>query len=84
MRRFRRLEDLQATISAEINARYIGKEVEILVEGIHKDRWMGRTRTNKLVFFESAENYAGKLVHVRIQHTGAWSMNGNPVKSVMP
>lgn len=76
MRRFRVLEDLQARISTEINATHLDRVVEILVERKHKNRWMGRTRTNKLVFFESDFDHGGQLVKVRIHHSGAWSMNG--------
>jgi tRNA-2-methylthio-N6-dimethylallyladenosine synthase len=80
MRRFRALEELQAGISHEINASHLGQEVEILVEGRHKNRWMGRTRTNKLVFFESPSYYAGELVRVQVEHNGSWSMNGSLIE----
>ena len=52
MDRFRALEDLQSGIAAEINRGYVGRTVEVLVEEKHKGRWKGRTRTNKLVFFD--------------------------------
>lgn len=76
MRRFRTLEDLQARIAGEINAEYLDKEVEVLVEGRQRGRWKGRTRTNKLVFFESPEDLAGQLEHIHIQWSGPWSMRG--------
>jgi len=76
MRRFRQLEALQEDISSEINSRYLGETVEVLVEEKHRGRWKGRTRTNKLVFFESDRPLRGELVAVKIDHTGAWSMNG--------
>ena len=50
MHRFRLLEELQAGIAADINARYLGREVEVLFEEKIKGRWKGRTPTNKLVF----------------------------------
>ncbi|MGA9533703.1 MAG: tRNA (N6-isopentenyl adenosine(37)-C2)-methylthiotransferase MiaB [Anaerolineales bacterium] len=76
MRRFRTLEELQEGISTEINNRYLGETVEVLVEEKHRGRWKGRTRTNKLVFFESEQSLRGALVAVEIHHSGAWSMNG--------
>jgi tRNA-2-methylthio-N6-dimethylallyladenosine synthase len=76
MQRFRALEDLQAGIAAEINANYVGEVVEILVEEKHKGRWKGRTRTNKLVFFNSLEDHHSQLVQVRIEWAGPWSMRG--------
>lgn len=77
MRRFRELEGLQESISIEINARHLDTVVEVLVERRHKGRWMGRTPTNKLVFFDSPGDLRGELVSVRIQHSGAWSLRGS-------
>ena len=48
----------------------------MLVEESHKGRWRGRTRHNKLVFFDDAGNWRGRLAHVRITWTGPWSMIG--------
>lgn len=77
MRRFRILEDLQERIAAEINTRYLGETVEVLVEGEHKGRWKGRTRTNKLVFFDSDANHHGQLAPVHIAWTGPWTLIGS-------
>ena len=87
-RRFRALEELQAGIAAEINARYVGRSVEVLVEEKHRGRWKGRTRTNKLVFFDDSSAVAaseaavgdlrGRRVPVRIHWAGPWSMVGAP------
>jgi tRNA-2-methylthio-N6-dimethylallyladenosine synthase len=78
MSRFRALEGMQARIAGEINARHIGNIVEVLVEEKHRRRWRGRTRTNKLVFFESDEDYQGEIVPVQIEWAGPWSMRGIP------
>lgn len=76
-RRRQAIEDLQAEIVGKINARWLGQTVEVLVEEKTKDRWKGRTRTNKLVFFEDAtRDWRGKLTHVKIEWTGPWSMVG--------
>ncbi len=71
------LEETQIQIATEINARLLGETVPILVEGRQRGRWRGRTRTNKLVFFESDDNWRGKLARVRITWTGPWSMIGD-------
>lgn len=76
MRRFRALEDLQAGISEVIHHSYIGRTVDVLVETKYQGRWKGRTRTNKLVFFESEAQLRGQIVPVEIELAGAWSMNG--------
>ncbi len=75
-RRHRMLDDLQAEIVAEINSRYLGQTVEVLVEDQHKGKWRGRTPQNKLVFFEDAGEWKGKLVNLEITWTGPWSMQG--------
>lgn len=77
-RRRELLENLQREIVAEINARYLDQTVEVLVEDFHKGKWRGRTRTNKLVFFEDERNRKGELVDVTITWTGPWSMQGVP------
>ncbi|MCK4962943.1 MAG: TRAM domain-containing protein, partial [Anaerolineales bacterium] len=82
MYRFRVLEELQAQIAGEINTGYVGRTVNVLVEEMHKDRWKGRTRTNKLVFFKSDDNLRGQTVPVRIEWAGPWSMRGVPAMSV--
>ena len=73
-RRFHMLEDLQEGILAEINADLLGQEVEVLFEEKVKDRWKGRTPTNKLVFVESDEDLRGKIELVTVTWTGPWSM----------
>jgi tRNA-2-methylthio-N6-dimethylallyladenosine synthase len=77
VRRFRALEELQARIAAELNQRYVGQTLEVLVEGKHKGRWMGRTRTNRLVFYDStSRDWGGSRVPVRITQNTAWSLQG--------
>lgn len=77
MRRFRLLEDLQADIAAEINARAVGQTLEVLVEENHKGKWKGRTRTNKIVFFTHEDDWRGRLAHVTITQATAWSLQGD-------
>ncbi|HMN61747.1 MAG TPA: MiaB/RimO family radical SAM methylthiotransferase, partial [Anaerolinea sp.] len=76
MRRFRLLEDLQESVLAEINTRYLGQTTPVLFEEKVKRRWKGRTPTNKLVFAESAEDLRGQVRGARITWTGPWSMLG--------
>ncbi|HEY81970.1 MAG TPA: tRNA (N6-isopentenyl adenosine(37)-C2)-methylthiotransferase MiaB [Dehalococcoidia bacterium] len=70
------IEQLQEQIAAEINAQLLNKTVEILVEGKAKDKWQGRTRTGKLVFFSSDGDHLGKLVNIKIERTSPWSLQG--------
>ena len=75
-RRWRVLNDQHERISGQINRRYQDQVVEVLVEDEHKGKWRGRTRTNKLVFFDSELDHRGQLVNVKIDKTGPWSMTG--------
>jgi tRNA-2-methylthio-N6-dimethylallyladenosine synthase len=74
--RLQKIDHLQANVVAEINVKYLGQTVEVLVEDNHQGKWRGRTRLNKLVFFEDARDLHGELVDVRITRTGPWSMQG--------
>jgi tRNA-2-methylthio-N6-dimethylallyladenosine synthase len=77
MRRFRVLEELQERIVDEINKKYLGQSVEVLFEEKVKNRWRGRTPTNKLVFVESEADLKGKILPVTVTWTGPWSMQAN-------
>ena len=75
-RRFRLIEELQEGIADEINQAYQDQTVDVLFEGINKNRWRGRTPTNKLVFVESDQDLLGKVLPINITWTGPWSMQG--------
>jgi len=75
-RRLNMVEQLQEGIAAEINARLLGKTVEILVEGRKKGKWQGRTRSGKLVFFSDNGDHLGQLVNIKIEKTSPWSLQG--------
>jgi tRNA-2-methylthio-N6-dimethylallyladenosine synthase len=74
--RLDKIEQLQETIAAEINRQLLGKTVEVLVEGKKKDKWHGRTRTGKLVFFTDTNDCRGQLVTIKIDKTSPWSLQG--------
>lgn len=74
--RLERLETLQARVVAEINSRFLGRVVPVLVEEQHKGKWRGRTPQNKLVFFEDDRDLRGHVVDIEITWTGPWSMQG--------
>ena len=83
-RRRQTVDDLQKRIAGEINARFLGQRVEVLVEDRHKGKWRGRTRTNKLVFFTDDADWRGKLALVEITWSGPWSMLGRVRGAVDP
>jgi len=83
-RRRKALDYLQGEIVAALNAQLLGNHVEILVEGRKKGRWWGRTRTDRLVFFEDDRDWLGELAEVKITWTGPWSLIGEPVSEKRP
>lgn len=74
--RLNKIEALQARIAGEIASRFMGKTVEVLVEGKKGGKWYGRTRGDKLTFFHSEINCLGKLVSVAITKTSPWALQG--------
>ena len=81
--RFDRLLELQNSISREINDELLGKEVEVLVEGLSKSSkttYTGRTRGNKIVNLKGREDLVGKLVKVKIETVQTWSLLGKLVE----
>ena len=74
--RLGKIEELQTAIAREINLQLQGKEMEILVEGKKGGKWFGRTRSNKLVFFENAGDWLGQLARIQIEKTSPWSLGG--------
>ena len=77
--RRQRIDDLQEAIQRDINSELLGQDVEILVEGRHRGKWQGRTRSNKLVYFQDQVDRRGQLVHVNVTKTSPWSLQGTPV-----
>ena len=83
-RRLKGLETLQEGILTSINSAYMDETVQVLAENRKRGSWSGRTRGNKLVYFDINEsgrfetdtNLTGKLVDVRITRAGPWSLAG--------
>ena len=81
--RFNRVLSKVNEIVGEINQSYIGRTVEVLVEGKSKtddNRFMGRTRQNKLVNFDAkSEDLIGKLINVEITSATGFSLIGKEI-----
>jgi tRNA-2-methylthio-N6-dimethylallyladenosine synthase len=75
-RRLSEIERLQEGIEAEINARLLGRTVEVLVEGKQGGKWQGRTRSDKLVFFNDRNDRMGQTVRIKVEKTSPWSLQG--------
>ncbi|MFC1992758.1 tRNA (N6-isopentenyl adenosine(37)-C2)-methylthiotransferase MiaB [Chloroflexota bacterium] len=80
-RRLSEIEKLQEKIATEINVQLSGTTVEVLVEGRVKGKWQGRTRSDKLVFFNNDSDCLGRLMEIRIEKTSPWSLQGRVASS---
>jgi len=78
-RRLHEVERVQAEIATEINQTLVGTTQDVLVEGTRQGKWYGRTRSNKLLFFESVDVRAGSVVPVEVTSASSWSLQGRPV-----
>lgn len=80
--RLRFLNSVVSEVAHRRNKRYLGKTVEVLVEGISErnpNRLTGRTRSNKIVNFEANENFVGKFVDLVVEEANPWALRGHMV-----
>ena len=80
--RNQRLLELVNSIAARKYEAFIGRQVQILVEGPSRKngaRFTGRTRCNKIVLFDGGERHRGQLMDVKIERTGSFTLYGDPV-----
>jgi len=76
-----RLLELVNEIAARKYDHFIGRQVQILVEGPSKKniaRYTGRTRCNRIVLFDGNERHRGQLMDLKIERTGSFTLYGNP------
>jgi len=76
-RRVHEVERIQKEIATERNALFLGKSLEVLIEGQSRGKWYGRTRNNKLLHIASDEALAGQLVLATVTQTSPWSLQGD-------
>ena len=87
VRRLEELIALQNELSAESNRRCIGREYEILVEGVSKrsrEQLFGRTEQNKVVVFDRGTHRPGDYVRVRITDASSATLKGEEVAEAWP
>ncbi len=79
IRRLNELIALQNELSAESNRRCIGKEYDVLLEGVSKrsrDQLFGRTEQNKVVIVDRAGHHIGETIRVRITDSSSATLKG--------
>lgn len=72
----------RTVLSAESNARDVGKTFEVMVEGVSKrsrEQLFGRTQQNKVVVFDRGNHRIGDFVHVRITEASSATLKGEEV-----
>jgi tRNA-2-methylthio-N6-dimethylallyladenosine synthase len=61
--------------------RYVGRTVQVLVEGVSRKnaaRLEGRSRCNKIVVFDGAPRHRGQLMDLKITRAGSFTLYGDP------
>ncbi len=79
--RHARLLNLVNQIAKTKCQREVGQRVQILVEGPsrkRRERFEGRTRTNKIVVFDGSERHRGQLLDLKITGAGSFTLYGDP------
>ncbi len=83
LRRLREIIDKQQTHSLYRMQQFVGKEVEVLIEGNSKKsdkHWMGRNSQNAVVIFEkTAKEQPGDLVKVKVNDCTSATLFGNRI-----
>ena len=83
VRRLEELIALQNELSAESNRRCVGREYEVLVEGVSnrsREQLFGRTEQNKVVVFDRGGHRPGELVRVRVTGSSSATLLGEVVR----
>ena len=79
IRRLNEMIELQNQLSAESNAKDVGKTFQVLVEGVSKrskEQLFGRTEQNKVVVFDRGTHRIGDFVNVRITESSSATLKG--------
>ena len=78
--RLQKLMDMQNENSLELNQAYVGRIVEVMVEGPSKSdeqTWTGRTTGNKIILWPYVgTEKVGDLVNVRVDVAQTWLLKG--------
>jgi tRNA-2-methylthio-N6-dimethylallyladenosine synthase len=79
--RNQRLLEVVNEIAARKYKKFVGRQVQILVEGPSKKnpaRMTGRTRCNKIVLFDGGDRHRGQLMDLKITRAGSFTLYGDP------
>ena len=77
--RLNEINALQSQIARELNEEYVGRTVEILVDGPAprgEGSFQGRTKTDKVVIVKGSPECMGSYMDVKIIRASHWSLEG--------
>ena len=75
------LNNILKKTALENNRKYIGKEVEALIDARKdKENWVGKTREYKTIIVKSKNNLMGKFIKTKITDATSWGLKGEDVK----
>jgi len=80
--RLNRMIALQNELSLASNQKDVGKEFEVLVEGVskrNKDEFFGRTSQNKVVVFPRSDHKPGDFIKVKVTDASSATLRGNEI-----
>ena len=84
IRRLNEMIALQNELSLKANEAWVGREADILLEGVSKrsrEELFGRTEQNKVVIIPRANHRIGQTVRVRILAASSATLKGEVVEA---
>lgn len=82
--RLNEINDMQSLLARELNNEYVGKELEVLIDGPApkgEGLLQGRTMTDKVVIIRGCPDDLGKFIKVRITRASHWSLEGERIET---
>lgn len=77
--RLNRINEMQSLLARELNEEYVGRKLEILIDGTApkgEGALQGRTKSDKVVIVKGGPELMGQYVDVRITRASHWSLEG--------
>lgn len=78
-RRWHALQNLMEETALRKNQKYLGREVEVLVEYFKEEKCTGNSRDMKMVRFDGDAGLVGKIIDVKIKEAKEWVLTGDKI-----
>ncbi len=73
------LTEILKQTALDFNKKFIGQEVDVLVEGVKKGKLIGKNRQFKTVTFAGSKDLIGQFVKGKITDATAWGLRGEMI-----